>query len=81
MHAAFILINFLFLTIALLVIPKCCSLAEFFTQTAGLVGGFFHTTVNFLIKRRDNVKTVIIECTKLFFFYTFKDFLKHSVLY
>ena len=41
MHAAFIFINFSFLTIALLVIPKCCNLADFFTQTAGFVGGFF----------------------------------------
>lgn len=77
MHAAFLFINFLFLTIALLVIPKCCNLADFFTQTAGFVGGFFILLLTFL--KRSNVKTVFdaLNCS---FFYMFKNFLKHSVL-
>lgn len=74
MHAAFIFINFLFFNYSFISNSQMLQFADLFTQTAGLVGGFFHTTVNFF-KKRSDVKTVTIECTKLFFFYTSKNFL------
>lgn len=79
MHAAFILINFLFFNYSFISNSQMLQFADFFTQTAGFVGGFFILLLTFF-KKRSDVKTVTIECTKLFFFYTFKNFLKYSVL-
>lgn len=48
MHAAFIFIN-LFFNYSFISNSQM-QFADFFTQTAGFVGGFFHTTVNFFKK-------------------------------
>lgn len=77
MHAAFIFINFLFFNYSFISNSQMLQFADFFTQTAGFVGGFFILLLTFW--KRSDVKTVTIECTKLFFFYTFKN-LKYSVL-